>query len=567
MRHGTLDYDPGFINVTGLPVVELEATSAAQSTTTASPPPKRNGATAPTTNTNNDNDNNNNSMWTRQQVGQQRRLMWKRRHARSVSEGIRREKLPQLSIVLEKAENAAASVAAHLATSATSPFFPSNRLDYASSTVTPSTTTNDALSSASAATEPAVGSPNNNNININGSSASSASSRGRRIAARTLTGLISALAEEVNDLDVTVHARDDTPFWNKQVDAVKIQFSRLSFKPLRMGGVLANNVNNNVNSNMEDVDDTIASTVDAPGSASSSSGSAALDETKILTNVFCADEAFRQMDADNSGTLDRDELAMALDLATSSSSLEDERRVIYELASDLLELYDFNGDGVVDRDEYQSMVEDMAALREAQEARQAEILARQEEELALLVSSSSSSSSSAGSSASSDAQTPSRTRPNIFGRAKNYIRHSIFRRGRAASSSTAQPKQAEQYQSQYSINGSRIGQEQSPAQEVTDEMVRQVAKTVGSITVSDLKLDLRRLVFGAVPVLKHVTPGGPLILEPFTVTVAGSFNRNDIIPCCWMPDYVDYWAWSFVVVYGAYETSKIWPFCLVAIGK
>jgi hypothetical protein len=194
----------------------------------------------------------------------------------------------------------------------------------------------------------------------------------------------------------------------------------------------------------------------------------------------------------------------------------------------LLELYDFNGDGVVDRDEYQSMVEDMAALREAQEARQAEILARQEEGIALLVSSSSSSSSSS----SADAQTPPKTRPNIFGRAKNFIRHSIFRRGRTAPS-TIQPKQANQYQSQFSINGSRIGQQQqqpqqSPTQEVTDEMVRQVAKTVGSITVSDLKLDLRRLVFGAVPVLKHVTPGGPLILEPFTVTVAGSFNRNDI---------------------------------------
>jgi len=34
-------------------------------------------------------------------------------------------------------------------------------------------------------------------------------------------------------------------------------------------------------------------------------------------------------------------------------------------------LYDFNGDGVVDRFEYQSMVEDMAALREAQEKEEA----------------------------------------------------------------------------------------------------------------------------------------------------------------------------------------------------
>jgi hypothetical protein len=61
------------------------------------------------------------------------------------------------------------------------------------------------------------------------------------------------------------------------------------------------------------------------------------------------------------------------------------------------------------------------------------------------------------------------------------------------------------------------------------ENVGPMAKSLGSITFSDLKLDLRRLLFGAVPFLKHITPGGPLILEPFTMTVTGSFSATDIM--------------------------------------
>ena len=63
------------------------------------------------------------------------------------------------------------------------------------------------------------------------------------------------------------------------------------------------------------------------------------------------------------------------------------------------------------------------------------------------------------------------------------------------------------------------------------EVVESATKTFGSITFSDVKMDLRRLFFGAVPIVKHITPGagGPLILEPFTATINGSFNREDII--------------------------------------
>jgi len=44
-----------------------------------------------------------------------------------------------------------------------------------------------------------------------------------------------------------------------------------------------------------------------------------------------------------------------------------------------------------------------------------------------------------------------------------------------------------------------------------------------------MKLDLRRLLFGAVPGIKRLTPGGPLILEPLTLTIMASFNRDDIM--------------------------------------
>merc|ERR1712151_137366 len=45
---------------------------------------------------------------------------------------------------------------------------------------------------------------------------------------------------------------------------------------------------------------------------------------------------------------------------------------------------------------------------------------------------------------------------------------------------------------------------------------------------------MRRLMFGAIPVVKRITPGGPLILEPFTVTTRGSFNSDDIIDSSWL---------------------------------
>jgi len=36
-------------------------------------------------------------------------------------------------------------------------------------------------------------------------------------------------------------------------------------------------------------------------------------------------------------------------------------------------------------------------------------------------------------------------------------------------------------------------------------------------------------LFGLVPGLKKITPGGPLVLEPFTMTVNAQFSREDIL--------------------------------------
>ena len=321
--------------------------------------------------------------------------------------------------------------------------------------------------------------------------AGSIETQGRRYAARTITGLINALAEEVADLDVEVDARRNTPMWGKHVDAVQIKFSRLCFKPLRMGGL----------------DQTIrAYDNEFPNSEDYSF-------TKPLSDLSCADEAFNQIDADNSGTLDRDEIALALNMAAGSSEDGDDKRnmaLMKDLATDLLQLYDLNGDGVVDRTEYQSMVEDMAALRKAQKSRKHE---PQEKEL----------------------EREGGKSNGWLGAAKDVI--SGWFGQEHGHNSTKVEVNTEMHVEENAleplkVNGEPLnGGKNQEIINVSDspEIVDSVGKTLGSVTFSDLKLDLRRLIFGAVPLLKHITPGGPLILEPFTTTINGSFNREDIM--------------------------------------
>ena len=67
---------------------------------------------------------------------------------------------------------------------------------------------------------------NNNNKNNN-----------NNVGARLLTGLIMALATEVRDLEIEVNANDDTPMNEKMINSIRIYFSKLAFRQLRMGGI------------------------------------------------------------------------------------------------------------------------------------------------------------------------------------------------------------------------------------------------------------------------------------------------------------------------------------------
>jgi len=348
----------------------------------------------------------------------------------------------------------------------------------------------------------------------------------RHYAARTITGLINALAEEVDDLDVEVESRRDTPLKNKHVDAVRIKFSRLGFKPLRMGGhdspevrqEAANQLHDNFfYRNWQDL--------------KNRKNAQRRGEEVTLT----ADEAFDRIDVDQSGFLDRDELVQALSLVarTSANSTqlyedidnESNLPILEDLASDLFALYDINGDGVVDRKEYKNMVEDMAALQRAEAL--GEQRAAQEQEL--------------------DPETTPLGEGWVE-KASNFLQNRTW----WWSSSSDEEKHESLSAAATAKNDSSDGplaffdkwkranvddtasddagdpENEDEAVDVSSEVVG-VTKTFGSITFSDLKMDVRQLLFGALPLVKHVTPGGPLILEPFRTTMTGSFNREDIL--------------------------------------
>lgn len=309
---------------------------------------------------------------------------WKRRHARSIQEGIRRESTTQLSSLFNKAKTFAGA-------------------------------------QDSRATTPGY-------------------------AARTISGLIHALAEEADDLEVEVDARKDTPLWDKHVDAVRIQFSRLEFKPLRISGL-----------------DRALRKLEA---------SLEKGQTLELAAVSCPDEAFDRIDVDNSGALDPEEIAAALNIATATDY---DKERLEDLASQLVDLYDFNGDGVVDRGEYQNLVEDMAALRQEMTALRQEKKEREQRE----------------------------EERNVNG-----WRGKMMNAMRKGKKETAQEE---------SVDGENVTEfPEDPA--LVDSL-----KGEGSIVFSGLKLDLRRLLFGAVPVVKKVR---------FCFASLSCFSRGGLADLC-----------------------------------
>jgi Ca2+-binding EF-hand superfamily protein len=345
----------------------------------------------------------------------------------------------------------------------------------------------------------------------------------RHYAARTLTGLLNALAEEADDLEVEVDARDDTPISSKQIDAVRIKFSRLGFKPLRMGGhdspgqklAVAPQLHENFQNLWRRRDDTWQvshETIDHQYNSH--------DDMNLS-----ADDAFDRIDVDKSGFLDKEELVQALSLAAISSNngqmLESDSNlpIIKNLAADLFELYDINGDGVVDRKEYKNMVEDMATLRKAEEWREKRDEKTPNEEK--------------NTDDNNDSWMSIAMR---FGQESvNWVTSLIPKPASDASDASASPSEqltpVEEFNRTHSavLHEANISSDVSILKDAEKSDNSRSSKMLGSITFSDLKIDLRRLFFGAIPVIKHITPGGPLILEPFTTTITGSFNREDIM--------------------------------------
>ena len=288
-------------------------------------------------------------------------------------------------------------------------------------------------------------------------------SQERSYVERSLMGLVNGLAEEVEDLDIEISTTSKTPLWRKELDEIRISFSRLGFRPLQLGGtdsvVEIVDIDNDVVNNYTDESNALVSNSDEE-----------LEVTSELIFTECPDEGFDRIDEDGSGTLDEDELAQALN---SISGLKTDQNSIQELASDLVRLYDDNGDGVVDRQEYQRMVEDMAKLR-----------------------------------AQKEAETKQDDQKNPFVAVKDSI------------------------QSVGAGISNRAGEVVSAARDnfFSDKNEEDEEETeMGSIVLSKVNLDLRRLVFGAFPVVKKITPGGPLILEPFTATVTASFSAEDVM--------------------------------------
>ena len=212
-----------------------------------------------------------------------------------------------------------------------------------------------------------------------------------------------------------------------------------------------------------------------------------LEEDDLASDV---EKAFQTIDVDNSGSLDQGELATALGMAmgggneisiTSRGVIP--KTILKSLAARLVALYDTNGDKELDREEYKIMVEDMAALRKARRIRK-------------------------------------NTQDNKS-RRKNLAR-SIRRRLR-----NFNPRQV--IENTNAVDEEDLFEEISTA--ITGHEVKNgFAKSgTGSFTFSNLKLDLRQMVFGSVPGVKYITPGGPLVLEPFTLTFKGSFDKNDFM--------------------------------------
>ena len=347
---------------------------------------------------------------------------------------------------------------------------------------------------------------NNNNKNNN-----------NNVGARLLTGLIMALATEVRDLEIEVNANDDTPMNEKMINSIRIYFSKLAFRQLRMGGIdgLLHHTSKLESSsslgdlllaskNLESSSKTttrrrLSSLSSSSSSSSSSSGGGSSSFFGNFGKTDTANETFDKIDIDGNGTLDVWELAQALKTVAlmGGTRLGIRSRVLEsltELSARLVRLYDVNGDGVVDRQEYQMLVQDMAAVRYAR---------MNEEE---------------GGRSRYNNSTTNMTKSVVDG------------------NSDGDTKKKKNWFTSFFNNRKTSIAEIDDVTDTTNHLNDEIWDLVeeddgeGSLVLEGLNIDLRQFLFGSIPGgVKRLLPGGPLILKPFTATLTCSFNRDDIM--------------------------------------
>ena len=322
--------------------------------------------------------------------------------------------------------------------------------------------------------------------------------KNRRYAARTITGLINALAEEATGLEVEVDARNDTPLWKKQIDAVEINFSRLGVQALRMGGL---------DEALMDMNEELTTTEkESMADSIESEAKKAYNEIDLMEGSppsrSSSDEIFDRIDVDNSGALDKEELTHALTIASGISNpggYKNPSPALSKLVSRLINIYDTNGDGVVDREEYRKLVEDMSEVRNIQRMKQKARNEKRQEQL----------------------ERKGGFHPLKWVRTLN---HALQRRPNKAINTDNVRTSTSPVNSASNVNfqnfdlptndsiGSILedndnGVDFEGAQDISDDpsVMNTITKGEGSIILSDLKLDLRRLLFGAVPFVKRVS--------------------------------------------------------------
>jgi hypothetical protein len=280
-----------------------------------------------------------------------------------------------------------------------------------------------------------------------------------------------ALAEEATDLDVKVDANYNTPVWNRTVDSIRIQFSKLGFQPLRMRGS-----DKKIEPDGDPLLDPATHNNNRPSPSSS------------LASIPSPDEAFDQIDTDNSGALDVDEVTIAL----RTAAMDDRREgyigelstkslaVLGDLARRLVRLYDSNGDGVVDRGEYKDMVKDMTKLRSDRRAQKL--------------------------------QSNERNNGEVRRSTRLSTLEPIYSWVQGLSTSVYKSLFVKRPASNPTIDYPSLKVMVPDLLKSTTEGVPAISREVnanelpkGEIIISDLSLDLRRLLFGAVPIVKKVS--------------------------------------------------------------